>query len=146
MPTVIGAAALVRKGCMTPIRLTELCLSIIKTHNPTLNAFGDVYAEAALEQAWTMTAELQRGMPRVPLHGIPFGIKDLFSTAGLRTTRGSLTALDAVPAQDAPIIRRLKSAGAIILGKTATTEFGWTGASTSRVFGNGRNPWDPTLT
>ncbi|WP_236524584.1 amidase family protein, partial [Pseudomonas syringae] len=131
---------------MTPIRLTEICLESIKTHNSTLNAFGDVYAEAALEQAWSMTAELQRGQVRGPLHGIPFGIKDLFSTAGLRTTRGSLTGLDTVPVKDAPIIRRLKDAGAIILGKTATTEFGWTGASTSRVFGNGRNPWDPTLT
>ncbi|RMR99698.1 Amidase protein [Pseudomonas coronafaciens pv. garcae] len=146
VPTVIEAAALVRKGCMTSIRMTELCLSAIETHNPTLNAFGDVYAEAALEQAWILTGEMQRGKIRGPLHGIPFGIKDLFSTAGLRTTRGSLTALDAVPTQDAPIIRRLKNAGAIILGKTATTEFGWTGASISKVFGNGRNPWDPTLT
>jgi aspartyl-tRNA(Asn)/glutamyl-tRNA(Gln) amidotransferase subunit A len=64
----------------------------------------------------------------------------------LRTTKGSLTGLENVPTQDAPIIRRLKEAGAIILGKTATTEFGWTGASTSRVFGNGRNPWNPQLT
>ncbi|PBQ02228.1 amidase, partial [Pseudomonas congelans] len=146
MPTVIEAATLVREGELTPIHLTELCLAAIETHNSTLNAFGDVYAEAALEQAAGMTAELQRGQVRGPLHGIPFGIKDLFSTAGLRTTRGSLTALESVPVQDAPIIRRLKSAGAIILGKTATTEFGWTGASTSRVFGNGRNPWDPSLT
>lgn len=146
MPNVIEAAKLVREGGLTPIRLTELCLAAIEIHNSTLNAFGDVYAEAALEQAASMTAELQRGEIRGPLHGIPFGIKDLFSTAGLRTTRGSLTALESVPVQDAPIIRRLKNAGAIILGKTATTEFGWTGASTSRVFGNGRNPWDPSLT
>ncbi|QHE97528.1 amidase [Pseudomonas cannabina pv. alisalensis] len=146
VPTVIEAAGHVRRGCMTPIRLTELCLESIKAHNSTLNAFGDVYTEAALEQAWSMTAELQRGQIRGPLHGIPFGIKDLFSTAGLRTTRGSLTGLENVPVKDAPIIRRLKDAGAIILGKTATTEFGWTGAGTSRVFGNGRNPWDPTLT
>ncbi len=124
MPTVIEAATRVREGGLTPIHLTELCLAAIETHNSTLNAFGDVYAEAALEQAAGMTAELQRGEIRGPLHGIPFGIKDLFSTAGLRTTRGSLTALESVPVQDAPIIRRLKNAGAIILGKTATTEFG----------------------
>ncbi|KEZ74401.1 amidase, partial [Pseudomonas syringae pv. syringae FF5] len=113
MPTVIEAATRVREGGLTPIHLTELCLAAIETHNSTLNAFGDVYAEAALEQAAGMTAELQRGEIRGPLHGIPFGIKDLFSTAGLRTTRGSLTALESVPVQDAPIIRRLKNAGAI---------------------------------
>lgn len=146
MPSVIEAAARIREGRLTPVQLVESSLLAIETHNPTLNAFGDVYAEAALEQARVMTAEALAGHSRGPLHGVPFGIKDLFSTAGLRTTKGSLTGLDNVPVQDAPIIRRLKDAGAIILGKTATTEFGWTGASTSRVFGNGRNPWDPQLT
>lgn len=146
MPTVIDAAAGIRDGRITPLHLVEASLSAIKTHNPTLNAFGDVYTEAALEQARTLTEEALASKYRGPLHGIPFGIKDLFSTAGMRTTKGSLTGLDNVPVQDAPIIRRLKEAGAIILGKTATTEFGWTGASTSRVFGNGRNPWNPQLT
>jgi aspartyl-tRNA(Asn)/glutamyl-tRNA(Gln) amidotransferase subunit A len=146
MPTVIDAAERIRDGQLTPAQLVEASLEAIKTHNPTLNAFGDVYATAALEQAQAMTTEAAAGTCRGPLHGIPFGIKDLFSTAGLRTTRGSLTSLDAVPMIDAPIIRRLKQAGAILLGKTATTEFGWTGASTSRVFGNGRNPWNPRLT
>lgn len=146
MPSVTEAAARIRAGRLTPVQLVESCLLAIETHNSTLNAFGDVYAEAALEQARVMTAEAQAGHSRGPLHGVPFGIKDLFSTAGLRTSKGSLTGLDNVPTQDAPIIRRLKDAGAIILGKTATTEFGWTGASTSRVFGNGRNPWDPQLT
>jgi len=146
MPSVTEAAAYLRDGSLTPAHLVESCLSAIELHNPTLNAFGDVYADAALDQARILTDEAQRGEWRGPLHGVPFGIKDLFSTAGLRTTRGSLTGLDNVPTQDAPIIRRLKDAGAIILGKTATTEFGWTGASTSRVFGNGRNPWDPART
>lgn len=146
MPGVIDAAAHIRAGRLTPLQLVESSLLSVETHNPTLNAFGDVYAQSALEQAGTMTAEAQAGDYRGPLHGIPFGIKDLFSTAGLRTTKGSLTGLDNLPTQDAPIIRRLKDAGAIILGKTATTEFGWTGASTSRVFGNGRNPWNPRLT
>lgn len=146
MPSVTDAAARIRAGQLTPVQLVEDSLLAIETHNPTLNAFGDVYGEAALEQAHAMSAEARDGHFRGPLHGVPFGIKDLFSTAGLRTTKGSLTGLDQVPTQDAPIIRRLKDAGAIILGKTATTEFGWTGASTSRVFGNGRNPWNPALT
>lgn len=146
MPGVADAAEAIRLGALSPVELVEQCLFAIETHNPTLNAFGDVYAESALKQAFTLAEEARAGQLRGPLHGVPFGIKDLFSTAGLRTTRGSLTGLDHVPTQDAPIIRRLKDAGAIILGKTATTEFGWTGASTSRVFGNGRNPWSPQLT
>lgn len=146
MPGVIDAAAAIRDGAMTPSTLLEHCLSAIETHNPTLNAFGDVYREAARAYAATLTAEAAAGTLRGPLHGVPFGVKDLFSTAGLRTTRGSLTSLDAVPQHDAPIIARLKAAGAVIVGKTATTEFGWTGASTSRVFGPGRNPWNPSLT
>ncbi len=146
MPSVLYAAESIRQGTLTPVQLVEKSLESIKTHNSTLNAFGDVYTEAALEQAHAMTVAAEAGQIKGPLHGIPFGIKDLFSTANLRTTRGSLTGVDNVPTQDAPIIRRLKDAGAIILGKTATTEFGWTGASTSRVFGNGRNPWNPLLT
>ncbi|NWC94340.1 MULTISPECIES: amidase [unclassified Pseudomonas] len=146
MPSVLYAAESIRQGTLTPVQLVEQSLESIKTHNSTLNAFGDVYTESALEQAHAMTVAAEAGQIKGPLHGIPFGIKDLFSTANLRTTRGSLTGLDNVPTQDAPIIRRLKDAGAIILGKTATTEFGWTGASTSRVFGNGRNPWNPQLT
>ena len=131
---------------MSPVKLVALCLDSINTNNPTLNAFGDVYADAALNEADLLAEEARHGHIRGPLHGVPFGVKDLFYTAGLRTTRGSLTALDNVPTQDAPIIRRLKAAGAIVLGKTATTEFGWTGASTSRVFGDGRTPWNPALT
>ncbi|APA87773.1 amidase [Paraburkholderia sprentiae WSM5005] len=145
-PTVLDAADRIRNGSLTPGELIAHSLKAIETHNPTLNAFGDIYTETAAAEAETLTREASRGCFRGPLHGIPFGVKDLFSTAGLRTTRGSLTALDYVPSDDAPIIRRLKDAGAIIVGKTATTEFGWSGASLSRVFGNGRNPWNPQLT
>ena len=146
MPDVIDAAAQIRTCSLTPAELLELSLESIETHNPTFRAFGDIYAAEARDYAETLTQEAASGEIRGPLHGIPFGIKDLFSTAGLRTTRGSLTALDSVPDRDAPIIARLKRAGAIIVGKTATTEFGWTGSSISRVFGNGRNPWNPQLT
>ncbi|MFF7709216.1 amidase family protein [Pseudomonas sp. NPDC007930] len=145
MPDVLQAAARIRDGQLSPVALVQACVDSIKANNSTLNAFGDVYAEAALAEAHVLAAEAARGHFRGPLHGVPFGVKDLFYTAGLRTTRGSLTAMDNVPAQDAPIIRRLKAAGGIVLGKTATTEFGWTGASHSRVFGDGRTPWNPAL-
>ena len=146
MPCVVDAAQQIRAGALTPVELLDASLAAIKTHNSTLHAFGDVYTEAAREYAETLAEEAASGRFRGPLHGIPFGIKDLFSTQGLRTTRGSLTALGHVPQLDAPIIARLKAAGAIVVGKTATTEFGWTGSSISRVFGNGRNPWNPALT
>ncbi|WP_343552993.1 amidase family protein [Pantoea sp.] len=146
MPDVLSAAQQIRSGELSSEALVASCLKNIKTHNPTFNAFGDVYDQQALEEARRCDAERQQGQLRGPLHGVPFGIKDLFSTAGLRTTKGSLTSLDNVPDSDAPIIARLKQAGAIIIGKTATTEFGWTGSSYSRVFGHGRNPWDPALT
>ena len=91
MPSVLDAADRIRQGTLTPVQLVEQSLEAIKTHNSTLNAFGDVYTESALEQARILTAEAQANQFRGPLHGIPFGIKDLFSTANLRTTRGSLT-------------------------------------------------------
>jgi len=91
MPSVLDAADRIRQGTLTPVQLVEQSLESIKTHNSTLNAFGDVYTESALEQARILTAEAQANQFRGPLHGIPFGIKDLFSTANLRTTRGSLT-------------------------------------------------------
>jgi aspartyl-tRNA(Asn)/glutamyl-tRNA(Gln) amidotransferase subunit A len=146
VPTVLDAAEQIRANTLTPAELLEASLDAIETLNPTLNAFGDVYQDAARANAEGLTREAAAGGLRGPLHGIPFGVKDLFSTANLRTTRGSLTSLDYVPDEDAPIIERLKAAGAIIIGKTATTEFGWTGASYSRVFGHGRNPWNPQLT
>lgn len=146
MPTVIQARQQLDADALTSVELVNASLEAIKSHNHTLNAFGDVYAQDALEQARQRDEEADSDRIRGPLHGIPFGIKDLFSTAGLRTTKGSLTSLDTVPLKDAPIIERLKAAGAIIIGKTATTEFGWTGASVSRIFGNGRTPWNPRLT
>jgi aspartyl-tRNA(Asn)/glutamyl-tRNA(Gln) amidotransferase subunit A len=146
VPNVAEAARRIRAGTLTPGTLVEASLAAIESHNSTLHAFGDTYAADARTYAGKLTSEAAAGKFPGPLHGIPFGIKDLFSTAGLRTTRGSLTSLDHVPQRDAPIIRRLKDAGAIIIGKTATTEFGWTGAGVSRVFGNGRNPWNPQLT
>lgn len=146
MPDLLTASAEIRQGERSSVSLVESCLTQIKNHNPTLNAFGDVYNQQALEDAEACDNERKQGKLRGPLHGVPFGIKDLFSTAGLRTTKGSLTGTNNIPDTDAPIIERLKAAGAIILGKTATTEFGWSGSSYSRVFGHGRNPWNPELT
>src|SRR5262245_45028402 len=81
-----------------------------------------------------------------PLHGVPVSIKDLTQTKGLRTTWGSKIYADHVPAEDDLIVQRLKAAGAIVVGKTNTPEFGAGGNTFNAVFGATRNPWDPALT
>lgn len=121
-------------------------LDAIKTKNTTLNAFSDVYDDEALNLAEQRDEEAKQGKIRGPLHGVPVGVKDLFLTKGRRTARGSAAFKDFVPTETAPIIERLETAGAIILGKTTTTEMGWSGSSVSEFYGSTRNPWNPSLT
>src|SRR2546422_3637680 len=114
--------------------------------NPSLNAYCTVAAEQALAAARRATAALKRVARLGPLHGIPVSIKDLTLTQGIRTTEGSKIFEHRVPEHDALVVERLKAAGAIVLGKTNTPEFG-AGANTfNAVFGPTRNPWDPTFT
>ena len=110
--SISEAAALVRKKKVSPVELTRACLARIEQLNSMLNAFITVTAESALVQAREAEAEVQRGKWRGPLHGIPIGLKDLFDTAGVRTTAGSALFKDRVPTQDAEVVRRLKAAGA----------------------------------
>jgi amidase len=109
--------------------------------NPKVNAYCTVVPEMALEAAKKAEAEIRRGGKLGPLHGIPVSIKDLTLTAGIRTTFGSKIFEHHVPTEDALIVQRLKAAGAIVIGKTNTPEFG-AGANTyNAVFGATRNPW-----
>ena len=121
-------------------------LDVIKTRNPSVNAFCEVFEEAAVVEARRCDLEAAEGRIRGPLHGIPVGVKDLFLTKGRRTARGSRTFRDFVPQESAPAVERLEAAGAIVLGKTTTTEFGWSGSSVSELYGPTRNPWNPELT
>lgn len=121
-------------------------LNAIKTKNPTLNAFSDIYDTEALDVAEQRDEEASHGKIRGPLHGVPVGIKDLFYLKDRRTARGSAAFADFVPAETAPIVERLQTAGAIILGKTTTTEMGWSGSSVSEYYGSTKNPWNPRLT
>jgi len=121
-------------------------LKVINAKNSTLNAFSDVYAEEAVARAEQCDAEAEQGDFKGPLHGIPVGVKDLFLVEGRRTARGSAVYSDFVPTETAPIVERLEAAGAIILGKTTTTELGWSGSSVSEYYGPTRNPWNPALT
>ncbi len=138
--------ALIRRRKVSPLEVTRAVLARIERVNPPLNAYCTVAAEQALEAARRATAALRRGASLGPLHGVPVSIKDLTSTKGIRTTEGSKIFEHRVPDEDAVVVERLKAAGAIVLGKTNTPEFG-AGANTfNAVFGPTRNPWNPALT
>src|SRR6267143_2282042 len=122
-------ADLIRKKKASPVELTTACLARIDRINPALNAFITITAEAALEQARDAEAEVQRGKWRGPLHGVPLALKDLFDTAGVKTTAASGVFKDRIPAEDAEVVRRLKTAGAVLLGKTNMQEFAFGGSS-----------------
>ncbi|HEX3176006.1 MAG TPA: amidase family protein [Methylomirabilota bacterium] len=139
--------ALYARGTLSPLEVMRAVLARIERVNPRLNAYCTVAAEQALDAARKATAGgRRRGSRRGPLHGVPVSIKDLTPTRGIRTTWGSKIYEHHVPTEDALVVERLKSAGAIVVGKTNTPEFG-AGANTfNEVFGPTRNPWNPALT
>jgi len=114
----------------------------IEKLNPTLNVFVTITAESAMVQARAAEEEIQQGKWRGPLHGIPIGLKDVIDTAGILTTAASALFKDRVPAEDAEIVRRLKVAGAVLIGKQNLHEFAYGASSVISYFGEVRNPWD----
>ncbi|HEY6970594.1 MAG TPA: amidase [Candidatus Angelobacter sp.] len=135
------ASQLVRNKKVSPVELTQACLARIERLNPRLNAFITVTAESGLAEAHAAEADIQHGRWRGPLHGIPIALKDLFDTAGVRTTAASGLFKDRVPAEDAEVVRRLKASGAVLLGKLNMHEFAYGGSSVISYFGPVRNPW-----
>jgi aspartyl-tRNA(Asn)/glutamyl-tRNA(Gln) amidotransferase subunit A len=140
--TIFELAPLLRKKEISPVEPTRACLERIERLNPSLNAFITVTADSALAQAAAAEAEIVRGAWRGPLHGIPVALKDLIDTAGVRTTAASALFQDRVPAEDAEVVRRLKEAGAVILGKNNLHEFAYGGSSLVSYFGDVHNPWN----
>ena len=136
------ASALVRARKVSPVELTQACLARIEHLNPSLNAFITVTNESALADARSTEADIRRGRWRGPLHGMPIALKDLFDTAGLRTTAGSAVFKDRVPSEDAEVVRRLKAAGAVLVGKTNMVEFAYGGNAAVSFFGTVHNPWN----
>jgi len=136
-----GVAKRVRAKQVTSVELTEALLNRIKVYNPKLNAYITVMHDQALAQAAQMDAEAGGNQFRSPLHGIPIALKDNIDTAGTRTTAASEVFDDRVPSEDAEVVRRLKEAGAVIIGKTNLHEFASGGSSASTYFGPVRNPW-----
>jgi aspartyl-tRNA(Asn)/glutamyl-tRNA(Gln) amidotransferase subunit A len=141
------ASEAIAAGRLDPVELTEAYLRRIEgteSGPDGLNAWYTVDADGARAAAATAAAEIRSGHLRGPLHGIPVGIKDLFDTAGLRTTYGSVRFRDHVPATDAVAVARLRDAGAVVLGKQATHEFAWGGRTDNPHFGPTHNPHDHT--
>jgi aspartyl-tRNA(Asn)/glutamyl-tRNA(Gln) amidotransferase subunit A len=142
--TLEDAGALLRDQRVSPAELTEACLARIEAVEPRLNAFVTVTAELARAQARQAGDEIAAGRYRGPLHGIPVAVKDLFATNGIRTTAGSRILADWIPDEDATVVRRLREAGAVLLGKLGLHEFAYGISSVNPHFGDVRNPWDTT--
>jgi len=139
--TISAAAAKIRSRAITSTQLVTACLERISTYNSKLNAYITVLHGEALASARECDAEQAAGKLRGPLHGIPIALKDNIDTAGIRTTAASALFDDRVPTQDAEVTRRLKSAGAVLIGKTNLNEFALGGTSATSYFGPVRNPW-----
>jgi aspartyl-tRNA(Asn)/glutamyl-tRNA(Gln) amidotransferase subunit A len=135
-------AVRLRRREISPVEITRGCLTRIEKRDAALNAFITVMAESALAEARRAEAEILRGEWRGPLHGVPLALKDLIDVAGVRTTAASALLRDHVPSHDAEVVRRLRQAGAVIIGKNNLHEFAYGGSSLVSHFGDVHNPWD----
>jgi aspartyl-tRNA(Asn)/glutamyl-tRNA(Gln) amidotransferase subunit A len=146
--TIAEISRLFRTGKLSPVELTELMLARIERTNPKLNAYITATAELARVQAKRAERELGvRGKRKTRtdrglLHGIPLSLKDNICTEGIRTTAGSKILRDYFPDRDAPVVTRLKQAGAVLLGKTNMHEFAYGVTNNNPHYGPARNPWD----
>lgn len=139
--TLKQASDLLRAKNVSSMELVQACLKRIEAHDPALNAFITVMGDQALASAKALQAEIQVGKWRGPLHGVPIALKDNIDTAGIRTTAASQLLKDRVPSEDAEVVRRLKKAGAVILGKLNMNEFAFGRTSADTYFGTVHNPW-----
>ncbi len=145
----LGAAALarrIRSRELSPLEVTRAFLDQIRRRNPEINAFCTVAEEQALADAKKAERRLMSEEEPPPLLGVPIAIKDLTPTRGIRTTYGSKFYADHVPDRDSVFVARARRAGAVILGKTNTPEFGYTGITDNPLFGRTNNPHDPDRT
>jgi amidase len=138
-------AALIRKRLVGPVEVLDAHLAAIEQINPKLNAIVTLAVEQAQDTAHAAEDAAMRDEPLGLLHGIPVAIKDITPTAGIRTTYGSPLYRENIPNEDAEVVRRLKAAGAIVIGKTNTPEFACGAYTHNAVFGATRNPWNLRL-
>lgn len=140
--TIAEAGVRFRRGELTPLELTEAVLAEIERRNPSVNALATVTEAQAIEAAERATAELRAGHDRGPMHGIPISLKDNIDIAGVRTTAGSRLFTDRVPATDSAIARRLRDAGAVLIGHANMSELALGVETNNALFGQTRNPHD----
>jgi aspartyl-tRNA(Asn)/glutamyl-tRNA(Gln) amidotransferase subunit A len=141
--SIAETSGLIRRGRVSPVEITRQCLETIERLNPRLNAFITVTAESALAEARQAEKEIRSGDWRGPLHGVPLGLKDLIDTAGVRTTAASAVFENRIPTEDADVVKQLRTAGAVIIGKNNLHEFAYGGSSLVSHFGPVRNPVNP---
>lgn len=142
--TIADAARLIEKRELSPIELVESRLQRIEKLDKKINSFIRVLADEARVAAHVAEAEIAAGDYKGTLHGIPIGLKDIYDVAGIPTTAHSKIMQDHIPTTDAYTVKRLKQAGAIIIGKLATHEFAFGGPSFDLPWPPARNPWDAT--
>ncbi|MFC9328753.1 amidase [Kitasatospora sp. NPDC057015] len=138
--------ALVRRRALSPVEIVDAVLDRMAEVDPVLGAFCTPTPERARARAASLADDLVHGRPTGPLAGVPIGVKDLLSTAGIRTTSGSAVHADHVPDEDDIVVERSVAAGAVVLGKTNATEFGYSPVGHNELFPATRNPWNPALT
>ena len=137
---VADMATLIRRRDASPVEIVNACLERSEALDPTIQAWATLDRQGAMAAAKRCEAALQGGADVGPLAGVPVGLKDIIYTAGLRTAAGSRVYANFVPAYDATVTTRLRQAGAIVLGKTVTTEFATADPSPTR------NPWNTAHT
>lgn len=141
--TIEQLAGPLRRRELSPVELLEAVLRRVELLDERLGVFITLTAQQARAEALGAEQEIKRGEYRGPLHGIPVSLKDLYDTAGVRTTCGSRILADHVPAEDATVVQRLREAGAIMIGKTNLQEFAAGPTGHNPNYGVTRNPWDP---
>ena len=142
--TIAEASRLIATRKLSPVELTEACLERIASFDSQLDSFVTLTAERARAEAKRAEAAIMASGPASRMHGIPYCLKDIFDTAGIRTTAMSKQLADNVPTRDAYTQERLAAAGGVLLGKNATWEFAHGGPSWDILFPPARNPWDRT--
>ena len=140
--TIREAGELIRTLQLSPVELVRAFLDRIDATEGQLHSYITVLKESAMEEARKAEAEVLGGHYRGPLHGIPIALKDLYDTAGVRTTSGSRVDMERVPSEDATVVERFKSAGAILLGKLSMYEYALGGPDPTTSFPLARNPWN----
>jgi aspartyl-tRNA(Asn)/glutamyl-tRNA(Gln) amidotransferase subunit A len=141
--TALELARGVADGTLSPVQLTDCALELADRAEPAINAYAARLPARARREAADREAEARAGRIRGPLHGVPIAVKDNFYLQGEPTGKGSRTSSDEPARESAPMVARLVDAGAVVIGKTTTPEFGWKGTGISPRTGVTRNPWNP---